>query len=116
MIILSSSGWKSGLREWILQRFTGLFILFYFFFLLFYLFFNGGFTYLNWINLFSSFYFKIITVLFVFNIVLHLGIGMSVVLTDYVNNTILRVLIDFIVNIVLLSYVFCIMQILWGFK
>jgi len=116
MIMLSNTGWKSGLKEWIVQRLTGIYITFYFLFIVFYLFLNGGFTYLNWINLFSSFYFKIITVLFIFNIVLHLGIGMSIVTTDYISSSMLRVFVDFLVNIFLLSYIFFIMQILWGFK
>ena len=116
MIMLSNVGWNSGLREWILQRFTGLYIAFYVFFVVFYLSFNGGLTHLNWVTLFSAFYFKIITVIFVFTLVLHSSIGMSIILTDYIKNTVIRVFLDFIVNLVLLAYIFCIMQILWGFK
>lgn len=115
MIILSSIGWKSGLREWILQRFTGIYISFYFLFLVFYICFNGL-TYICLINLFTSFYFKIITILFVFNIVLHSSIGLSIIITDYIKNTIFRIIIDFFVNSILLMYVFFIMQILWSLK
>lgn len=116
MITLSNIGWKSGLREWILQRFTGIYIAIYFLFISFYLLANGGITYINWHTLFSSFYFKIATLTFVFNIVLHLSIGMSIILTDYVKNTILRVVMDFVINLILLSYIFSIMQILWSLK
>lgn len=116
MISLSSSGWKSGLREWILQRFTGIYIFLYFFFIVFFLSFNGGFNYPVWIGLFTSFYFKIFTVLFIFSIVLHSNIGLSIILTDYIKNTVLRLTIDFVINLILLAYVFFIMQTLWGFK
>lgn len=116
MIIMTSSGWKSGLREWILQRFTGIYVAFYFLFVVFYLFILGGFSYSNWIFLFSSFYFKLVTIVFTFSLVLHLNIGMGIILSDYIKNAILRLILDFSVNIILLAYIFCIMQILWGFK
>ena len=116
MIMLSNSGWKSGLREWILQRFTGLYIFLYFLFLVFFLFSSGGFNYVVWTNLFTSFYFKIFTVLFVFSVALHSHIGVGVVVTDYIKNTILRLSVDFIINLFLLGYIFFIMQTLWGSK
>lgn len=116
MITLTNSGWNSGLREWVLQRLTGLYISVYVLFLVGYLFFFKNFDYINWFGLFNSFYFKIFTILFVFSLVLHAGIGMSIVLTDYVKNSFLRVFLDFILNLTLFFYIFCIMQILWGFK
>lgn len=116
MIILSSSGWKSGLREWVLQRFTGIYIGIYFLFVFFYLYACESFSYLNWVNLFSACCFKIISILFVFSIVLHSSIGIGIIVTDYVKGTFLRVILDFFINIILLSYVFFIMQILWGLK
>lgn len=116
MIILSNSGWKSGLREWVLQRFTGLYIGVFFLYIFIYFCFNNEFTYYSYVNLFSFFYFKILSILFVFSIVLHSSIGVGIIITDYIRPTFLRVFLDFIVNIVLLSYIFFIMQILWGFK
>lgn len=116
MISLSNSGWKSGLREWILQRFTGVYIGFYFLFLFFYFYFKVEFTYLSFINLFSISYFKIFSILLIFSIALHSSIGVGIIITDYVKSTFFRVMIDFLVNIVLLSYIFFVMQILWGFK
>ncbi len=116
MFTLSNTGWKSGVREWLLQRFSGMYVFLYFFFILCYLTFYGGFIYSNWILLFSSFFFKIITIIFGFNIALHASIGMSIVLTDYIKNSFLRVSLDFLINVILLAYIFCIMQILWGFK
>lgn len=116
MITLSNIGWKSGLREWILQRLTGIYIAAYFIFIFIYLYLNNGFNYQNLQILFDTFYFKITTLLFVFNTILHLSIGMSIIITDYIKNTILRIVIDFIINLISLSYIFCIMQILWGLK
>jgi succinate dehydrogenase / fumarate reductase membrane anchor subunit len=116
MIILSNVGWKSGLREWILQRFTGLYVGVYLFLLFIYLKFFAAGDFLSYSNIFSSFYFKISTIVFIFSLVLHSSIGMSIIFTDYIKNSILRVFIDFFVNIILLSYIFFIMQILWSFK
>lgn len=115
MITLSNSGIKSGLREWILQRFTGICIGLYFVFLFFFFKFNGEINYLVFSNLFSCFYFKIISILFVFSLVLHSSIGIGIILTDYIKLAFLRVILDFLFNLVLLSYVFFIMQILWSF-
>ena len=116
MIILSNSGYGSGLKEWVVQRFTGLYISFYFIFMIVCLFSFDNFNYNNCVELFSSFYFKIITILFVFSLSLHSSIGISVILTDYIKHVYFRIILDFIVNIILLSYIFCIMQILWSFK
>ncbi len=116
MIILSNSGWKSGLREWVLQRFSGVCVGLYVVFVLFYFCLNGGFNYLNFFNLFSCFYFKVFSVLFVFSIALHSSIGLGIIITDYVKNVFFRVVFDFLINLSLLFYVFFVMQILWGFK
>lgn len=116
MITLSTSGWKSGLREWIVQRFTGLYIGIYFIFIFYYLVFCSGFNYNGWNILFLSFSFKILTLLFVFSLILHSSIGMGIILTDYIKNAYVRVCLDFFINLILLSYIFSVMQILWGFK
>lgn len=117
MIILTTSGGKSGLREWVLQRLSAVYLSGYTIFLLANLFlFSNEVNYYSWFILFSSFYFKIATILFIFSLVLHSNIGMGIIIVDYVKQTYLRVVLDFIINLILLSYIFCIMQILWGFK
>lgn len=115
MIILSNSGSKSGLNDWILQRLTGLYIAIYLVFICYYLSYNDNFNYISWIDLFSSFFFKIFTILFIFCLSLHLSIGLNIILTDYIKQVYVRLILDFMINIILLSYIFCIMQILWGF-
>ena len=114
MINISSSGWASGLKEWLLQRISGLFILFYFLYVTFYFFSLGEINYTNFLNLFSGFYFKIFTILFSFSLAIHSSIGINIVLTDYIKNNFLRFILESFVNLLLLFYIFCIMQILWG--
>ncbi len=114
MINISNSGWASGLKDWLLQRVSGIVIFIYIFYVLFYFFINNGFTYLNFSNLFSGFYFKIFTILFSLNLAIHVSIGITIVLTDYVKNNFLRFFFETLVNLSLLFYVFCIMQVLWG--
>jgi succinate dehydrogenase / fumarate reductase membrane anchor subunit len=116
MITLTNSGWNSGLRDWVIQRLTAVYISLYSLFIFFNLYFFNEFDYISWLNLFNSFFFKIITVLFVFSLILHASIGVSIIITDYIKNTFFRVFLDFFINLMLLSYIFCIMQILWGFK
>jgi succinate dehydrogenase / fumarate reductase, membrane anchor subunit len=114
MIVLSGSGSKSGLRDWILQRLTGVCIGLYVLFVGFYIY-IGGFNYTNIITLLSLSYFKIISIIFIFSIVLHASIGIGIIITDYIKHNLLRIIIDFLINIILLSYVFFVMQIIWGF-
>lgn len=114
MINISNSGWSSGLRDWVLQRVSGVIILVYFSYLLFYIFFTDGLTYSNFLSLFSSFYFRIFTILFSFSLAIHSSIGITIVLTDYIKNNFLRFLFETFVNLLLLFYIFCVMQILWG--
>ena len=66
MIILSNSGFKSGLREWILQRFSGVVVGSYFLFLLFFFKIGNDITYDSFLSLFSCFYFKLFSILFVY--------------------------------------------------
>ncbi len=115
MITLNNIGWQSGLRDWVVQRFTGIYIFFYFLFFVFCISTLDKFNYQNWHLLFSSFLFKLSTILFVLSLVIHSSIGVSVILTDYVKQTYLRVILDFLINIMLLLYILFIMQILWGF-
>ena len=115
MITLSNIGWQSGLRDWFLQRFTGIYIGLYCLFILYYFFITNELSYINLSLLFSSFLFKIITVVFVFSLTLHSSLGLSIILNDYIKKAYLRIILDCFVNIMLLSYIFCIMQILWGF-
>ena len=115
MIILSNVGWKSGLREWILQRFTAFYMTIYFIFIFVFIM-SYGFSFKSLSLLFYSFYFKLFTILLVFNLVLHCSIGMSIIINDYIKNTTFRIILDFLINSVLLMYIFFIMQILWSLK
>ena len=114
MINLTNSGWNSGLREWIIQRFTGIYISVYFSVILYFFLFNDI-SYFLFYGLFNSFVFKIFTILLVFSLVLHAGIGLSIILNDYIKNNFFRIFLDFLVNIILLSYILVVMQILWSF-
>jgi succinate dehydrogenase / fumarate reductase membrane anchor subunit len=116
MITLINSGWKSGLQDWILQRFTAIYIFLYLLFFSCYLFSFDKIDYHIWSVLFNSFLLKISTLVFIFSLVLHASIGINIILTDYVKQSYLRIILDFSVNIILLSYIFCIMQILWSVK
>lgn len=114
MININNSGWNSGLKEWVLQRISGIFIIVYFIYIFMYFFLNDGLNYYNLSNLFSGFYFKIFTVLFSFSLAIHSSIGITIVLTDYIKNNFFRFIFEIIINLLLLFYIFCVMQILWG--
>ncbi len=116
MIMLINNGWNSGLREWLLQRLTAVYMIFYIIFLLFFFIFHDNIDYFSIKLLFTSFIFKIFTLLFIFNLVLHASIGINIIINDYIKENFTRTILDFITNSILISYIFYIMQILWSLK
>ena len=112
MIDFSNYGQKSGLREWVFQRVSSVYILFYFLFFFLYIFFNNGFTFENMYFLFSNFYFKLLTILAIFSLSIHSSIGVGIILSDYIKNYFLRLFLEVSVNISLIFYIFYVMQVL----
>lgn len=98
----------NGLRDWLVQRISALVIGAYLIFILGYLLANQPIYFAQWHDLFSGVLMKTATLLVIIAIVWHAWIGLWTVLTDYVKNSLLRLIVQSLIIILLLGYV------LWG--
>ena len=112
---------RSGLHDWMLQRFTAIVLGAYFGYLTSYVLMNPGLDYAQWSDLFSQTWMRIFTLLALVSVLVHGWIGMWTITTDYLNDRALgsqSVWIRFPVQvacfIALFSYLFWGVQILWG--
>lgn len=111
MVIKSSS---SGLRDWIVQRVSSVLIGLYVILLAIYLLENHPLYFAQWHHLFSQAGMKIATIVVLIAILWHAWIGLWTVFTDYIKNSSLRLVLQSMVIILLVSYVIWGLEILWG--
>lgn len=104
----------TGLRDWLMQRFTAVVLGAYTLFLFAFVFRHPDFNYNDWRALFSTFTMQISTILALVCIGIHAWIGMWTVLTDYVKPIAVRYPLQAIILITLFGYVFFGIMILWG--
>lgn len=99
----------NGLRDWLIQRFSALFLMSYTLFMLGYFLSHRGLDYATWHQLFECQLVQLGTLLALFMILLHAWVGIWTVLTDYVQCTVLRLTLQGVVGTVLF------IEVLWGF-
>ena len=92
-----------GLRAWLLQRFTAIYLALYLLAVLFYGTVRGGFSYSEWRAWLGGPLMGVTTALFALAILLHVWVGIRDVLIDYVHPVWLRLLLMSITALVLLS-------------
>ncbi len=97
-----------GLRDWLIQRITAVLIGLYFLFLISYLLINQSVSFDQWRHLFDNPLLKISTFVVLLAILWHTWIGLWTVSTDYVKNRGLRLALQSLVLLLLLTYV------VWG--
>lgn len=100
--VTSYSG--SGLRDWLVQRVSAIIIALYTLFLVGFLIVNNNLSYATWETLFSNSWFKIATLLALLSLILHAWVGVWTIFTDYIKCTCLRLLLEVIVIVALVSY------------
>ena len=104
---------RSGLQDWLWQRVSALVILvaaFYYGYLVF----SGVFSsYKSWQLAASTVSFKVITMLLVLALSVHSWIGLWTVTTDYLKNLFLRVTVQILMIISVVSYVVWALVIFW---
>ena len=110
--VTSYSG--NGLKDWILQRATAVFLAFYIVFLLLYCMLHKNLSYGQWHGLFSLLSMKIFSLLAIINLVIHAWIGIWTVLTDYIKCAVLSLCFYAAVVLALLVYLIWAIEILWG--
>lgn len=99
----------NGLKDWLIQRATALYLIFYTGFLLGYCLFHPGLDYSQWYALFHDPKVQIASVIALVFLSLHAWIGIWTVTTDYLACTCLRLPVQGLVVVVLLA------QVVWGF-
>ncbi len=104
----------NGSRDWLIQRFTAIFLAAYTLFLFFFLIQHPSIQYSDWQMLFSSRLMQLSTLFALISIAFHAWIGIWTVLTDYVKPLFLRYLLQAAVILVLFFYVVWGIFILWG--
>lgn len=104
----------TGLRDWLIQRVTAIFLGGYSLFLLIFLFQHPDLHYNDWRSLFSSLWMQVASILALFSIGLHAWIGLWTVLTDYVKSTLWRYVLQTAILCALSGYVVWGIMILWG--
>ena len=104
----------NGLKDWLIQRITAVYLAAYICFLLGYFFMHPAPDYNQWSGFFYCGFVQIITVLALFMLSLHAWIGIWTVTTDYISCTYLRMLLQGCVAIGLLAQLVWGVMIVWG--
>ena len=103
-----------GLRDWIIQRITAVYLGFYAIFLFIYFMVHPGLSYQVWQQLFTFFWFRTLTVICLGCLVLHAWVGIWTVITDYIKIPVLRMLIQVLVILALIVFLVWGVEIVWG--
>lgn len=103
----------TGSRDWLIQRFSAVFLAIYTLFLMIFLIAHRELSYETWIGLFSNLWMQIATLFALLCLVLHSWIGLWTILTDYVKPVFLRYVLQGIILFLLFSYGVWGVMILW---
>ncbi|AHE66104.1 succinate dehydrogenase, hydrophobic membrane anchor protein [Legionella oakridgensis] len=104
----------NGLKDWLIQRFTAVYLAIYSLFLLVFLLTHPQLQYHEWHALFQSVGMKVTTMIALLTFLLHTWIGIWTVTTDYLKSKVLRVFVQFLVVWFLLSQFIWGLMIVWG--
>jgi succinate dehydrogenase / fumarate reductase, membrane anchor subunit len=108
------TGAHYGLRDWLIQRITGVVMLLYTLGIGGYLLLQPKLDYNAWSLLFSSNVVRTFTMLFLLSVFYHAWIGVRDIVMDYVNPAMIRLFIHMMVILTMLLYTIWSVQILWG--
>ena len=95
---------RRGFHEWIVQRVSAVLIGIYAVFLFAFILMHSPMHFSVWSGLFSNIAMKMATFVVLIAILWHAWIGLWTVFTDYVKNNVVRLLLEIVVIIALLSY------------
>lgn len=121
MVTAATSFGRSGITDFIIQRFSGLILAAYTLFIVVYLIANPDLTYAQWSGLFEMAPVRIFSFITLVSVVAHGWIGLWVVLTDYITDrmvgpkaTPIRLIILSIYALVNAAFLVWGVEILWG--
>ncbi|GAA0487206.1 MULTISPECIES: succinate dehydrogenase membrane anchor subunit [Tatumella] len=105
---------RNGIHDWLLLRGAAIVIALYVLYILGFFVFTGHVTFDVWRGFFAATFTRVFTLLALFSLLIHGWIGMWQVLTDYVKNVALRLVVQGLVILALLTYAIYGTIIVWG--
>lgn len=105
---------RSGLADWVVQRFTAVVLAAYTLFMAAFVIMNPDLSYNQWQSLFSVTWVKIFTLITLLSVVGHAWVGLWTVATDYIKPALIRFLFLAVVGITLFVYLVLTVTALWG--
>jgi succinate dehydrogenase / fumarate reductase membrane anchor subunit len=115
MVRRQAVGAHYGLRDWLMQRITGLAIALYVIILVAALL-ADSLDLVAWQGLFKQTWFRLATFATFTSIFLHAWVGMRDIIMDYIRAASLRLALEVLVAAVLVAYAGWAIQILWGLR
>jgi len=104
----------NGLKDWLIQRITAVYLAIYSGLFLVVWLKSNPWNYETWTGLFQTPWFQITTALALFALLFHAWIGLWTVTTDYIKSTALRLTLQGLVLFVLLSQLIAGFMMIWG--
>jgi succinate dehydrogenase / fumarate reductase membrane anchor subunit len=114
MVMNRASKGSNGLRDWVIQRVSAVFVAAYVIFFTGYFFLHADLNYLVWQNLFSMTAMRVFNLLVLLALVLHAWVGIWTISTDYLKTPFIRFSFQVIVLLILSSCLIWGVQIFWG--
>ncbi len=105
---------RSGVQDWLWQRISAIILASYFLFITYFFITHSHIDYSLLKNLFSDVKIKIFSLFFLLSFLIHAWIGLWTVATDYLKNTVVRLLFEVTVILILIGVLFWGAIILWG--
>lgn len=96
-------GVNQGLRDWIIQRLSAVYLAFFSLFFLGFIICHPGMTFTIWHDLFAHQAMKVFTVLFFLAVMWHAWIGVWTIFTDYVKPFVIRSILNCLVLLILFA-------------
>ena len=103
-----------GWREWLAQRVTAVIMALFAIIIFGFFVIKSEISYQDWKSLFSSQLFRVLALLFLISVYYHAWIGVRDVLMDYIKPTAVRVTLQVLVILSLVSFTIWSIAILWG--
>jgi len=103
-----------GLRDWMIQRVSAIFMAVYFVSLMIYIVATPELSFQDWHGLFAETWMKVATLMFVLLLVMHAWVGIWTVFTDYVKHYMVRAVLNVAAILMLTACLLWALMILWS--
>lgn len=103
-----------GLRDWVVQRVSAVYMAVYILSLFAYIFFSSNMGYVQWHDLFAATWMKVATIMLLGCLLLHAWVGMWTIFTDYIKCACLRAILECALIFMLIACFIWGIMILWS--